>query len=82
MGEDVEGGFWLINPAVQVFEKKASLWPDAPVAPAVPSPTKPTMPAVPEAQTAATPAALNTVVDSQNKAIQRVKLSLKPKTPS
>ena len=81
MGEDVEGGFRLINPAVQVFEKKAKPAADTP-APAGPSPVKPSSTVVPDAPTAATPPTLNTVVDAPTKAVQRAKLSLKAKAPS
>ena len=44
MGEAVEGGFRLVNPAVQVFEKKPK--PDA-AAPPAPAPKAPELPAPP-----------------------------------
>ena len=45
MGEAVEGGFRLVNPAVQVFEKKAKPDAAAPPAPEPKAPEPPTSPA-------------------------------------
>lgn len=75
MGEDVEGGFRLINPAVQVFEKKPKPADDAPATkdkspkPAAAEPSAPVAPAQP------------VVVDAPTPAVQRVKLSLKAEKP-
>ncbi len=49
MGEVIEGGFRLVNPAVQVFEKKAKPEPTAAPAPE-PSPVPPAAPAMGHAQ--------------------------------
>ena len=76
MGEDVEGGFWLINPAVQVFEKKPKPAADTPTTKDTP-PTVAATPAEP-----VTPPQPPIIVDAPTPAIQRAKLSLKPKTPS
>ena len=87
MGEDVEGGFRLINPAVQVFEKKPKPAVDAPATKDKP-PAEKTKPVAESIPVAITPAPVAPappqpiVVDAPTPAVQRVKLSLKAQKPS